>query len=128
MTDATRPDVDFEPPPGYTWLLERGIAGYESFGPLQPWHYLPARDVFEVSELWPDGPLPGRLVVFARRQDCDDLACFELSARRVTGLWNIHGWTGSGYDALAAFDSFWDWLKAVTDDIAEWVERSGGRQ
>jgi hypothetical protein len=34
----------------------------------------------------------------------------------------IHAWTGEGFIVLAEFSSFWDWLKAVIDDISSWVE------
>jgi hypothetical protein len=115
-------NLDFVRPKGYGWLIERGIIGYEPFGPLQPWHYLEGNKIFCVSDIWPTGPHKGLLISFAKRQDCDDYACFDVEESLVRSIMVIHGWTSSGYDILAIYKSFWEWLKSVIDDIAELVE------
>lgn len=108
-------------PSGYRWLLDRGLVGYEAFTQLQPWHYLPLEQCFWASERWP-GVTNKRLIVFSKRQDCDDLACFVVAEdNTVNGVALIHGWTGSGYDLCREFNDFWAWLKYVVDDIADWV-------
>lgn len=119
------PTFDFAVPSGYRWLLERGLVGAQPFTALQPWHYLGGGEVFEPSQRWPKGPIPDRLVAFARRQDSDDLACFQLRGGKVTGIAVIHGWTPEGYALVASHDTFWDWLKSVVDDIAGWAESDG---
>ncbi len=65
------------------------------------------------------------LLAFARRQDCDDIACFELPSIETPRVILIQGWTRSGeaYDLVASYSNFWDWMKSVIDDIAEWSTR-----
>jgi hypothetical protein len=108
-------------PPGYRWLLDRGLVGHAPFTQLQPWHYLPPDQCFWASDRWP-GVTDKRLFAFAKRQDCDDLACFvAIGSHSVQGIALIHGWTGNGYDLCQEFDDFWVWLKHVVDDIADWI-------
>jgi hypothetical protein len=120
MSDV--PQFDFETPLGYFWLLERGLIGFEMNSQFQPWHYLPARHVFELTDRWPLGPSRKRLVAFAKRQDNDDLACFEVEAGVARRVLVVHGWTDSGYDVEAELNGFWEWLKLAVDDMQEWIE------
>lgn len=108
-------------PSGYQWLLDRRLVGHEPFTQLQPWHYLSLEQCFWASDRWP-GVTDKRLFTFAKRQDCDDLACFIVAENNsVRGIALIHGWTGSGYDLCQEFADFWAWLKHVVDDIADWA-------
>jgi hypothetical protein len=119
------PRFDFPVPKGYRWIIDRGLVGFEPFTGLQPWHYLDATSVFEANQRWPHGPIPDRLVAFAKRQDNDDLACFRVQDGRVVDIAVIHGWTSEGYTVVAEHLTFWDFLKLVVDDLAEWSERAG---
>ena len=98
-------------PAGYDWLLARGLVGYEPFSQLQPWRYLPPEHSFWASNRWP-GVTNKRLLAFAKRQDCDDLACFVVDDGGVVqGVALIHGWTENGFDFCEEFANFWTWLK-----------------
>jgi hypothetical protein len=119
--DATRScSFAFAVPRGYWWLLQRGLVGYDQFTALQPWHYLDRVSAFSVSERWPSVSGGSDLFAFARRQDCDDLACFKVEAGSVAGIVIVHGWTAVGYEVVIEYQNFWEWLKSVVDDIAEW--------
>lgn len=108
-------------PSGYRWLLDRALIGYEPFTQLQPWHYLPLEQCFWASDRWP-GVTDKRLFAYAKRQDCDDLACFIVAVDgTVKGIVLIHGWTGDGFEFCHEFPDFWAWLKHVVDDIDNWV-------
>jgi hypothetical protein len=108
-------------PAGYQWLLDRGLAGFEPFGQLQPWHYLLPDQCFWASDRWPSIS-EKRLLAYAKRQDCDDLACFVVASDdTVQGIVLIHGWTGAGFELCQEFPDFWSWLKHVVDDIGAWV-------
>jgi hypothetical protein len=122
MKDSDIPDFGFELPRGYRWLLDRGLVGFEANSSLQPWHYLPSKHAFDLGERWPSRPGNTRLFAFAKRQDCDDLACFEVVGSRAERIFVVHGWTPGGYEVDRSYQSFWEWLKSVVDDIAEWVE------
>jgi len=125
MRNKRIPDFGFLPPQGYLWLIERKLVGFDSFSELQPWHYLDKENVFSVSQRWPKkSSLDTDLIAFAKRQDMDDLACFKIHRGEVIAVVSIHGWTSNGYDIITEHQSFWDWLKSVIDDIAEWVDLS----
>ncbi|GBH23879.1 MULTISPECIES: hypothetical protein [Burkholderia] len=117
MTSSSTPIA----PIGYQWLIDRKMVGFEPFTQLQPWHYLPPEHQFWASERWP-GVTEKLLYAFAKRQDCDDLACFVVAAdNAVKGIALIHGWTGNGYEVGREFVDFWEWMKHVIDDVAEWA-------
>jgi hypothetical protein len=123
MKTDQRPQFDFEVPRGYLWLLERDLVSFEPFGKLQPWYYMDAASAFSPTTRWPNGPASARLESFARRQDNDELACFEIAEDGAAGgVVVINGWTPAGYDVLSRHSDFWQWLKTVIDDIAEWSE------
>jgi hypothetical protein len=122
MNSNQIPNFDFVPPKGYSWLIDRNLVGFEANSALQPWHYLPSRHAFDLSERWPTGLGSMRLFAFAKRQDCDDLACFEVHEHRVERVVVVHGWTAEGYQIDRTYSTFWDWLKAVVDDLEEWVD------
>jgi hypothetical protein len=112
----------FNVPAGYRWLIDRGLAGFEPNSALQPWYLLPHEQVFSLSERWPRASEPARLYAFARRQDCDDLACFAVKEDAAQpGVVVVHGWTPEGYEIVARFESIWEWLRSVVTDVEEWV-------
>lgn len=117
------PALPFTPPPAYTWLVGQGLVGFEPFSALQPWHFLPPEQVFSVTDRWPVHHAGSQQIfAFARRQDCDDLACLVFEANLLIGVMTVHGWTPEGYDVLARHGSVWDWLKSAIDDVREWAE------
>ena len=62
------------------------------------------------------------MYAFAKRQDNDELACFTLNDYGdVSGVNIIIGWSDNSYILKKSFNSFWDWLKHVVDDIEKWV-------
>lgn len=115
------PDFGFRVPRGYEWLVERGIMTNLN-SPLDPWYLLDQSQKSVASEQTLDGA-QRRLVSFARRSDNDDIACFRVTAQNeVDGVALVHGWVpGIGDQIVATYDTFWEWLKSVIDDIAEVV-------
>lgn len=62
--------------------------------------------------------MPGKIVPFARRGDCDDIACFLVRPERVEILL-VHGWTTDGYDVIAKYKTFEDWIEAARGNVAD---------
>lgn len=116
-----KPSFKFDVPRGYDWLIQRSLVSFEGGGPLQPWHFLPEGKTFSLRERWPSVKGPN-LVAFARRQDCDDLACFEVSGNKAVRVALVHGWTPEGYAVTKSYPNFWEWFRSTIDDIAEWAE------
>ncbi|MBU1218205.1 SMI1/KNR4 family protein [Myxococcota bacterium] len=113
----------FSVPVGYKWIIMQSLAGFEPNSALQPWYFLPYEEIFLVNERWPFIEEHTQLYSFARRQDCDDLACFSL----IDGILQpnvvvVHAWTPEGFEVSVRFKSFWDWLRNVVNDIEDWVE------
>ncbi len=110
-----------KPPAGYQWLIDRRIVGFAPFTQLQPWFFVQQEECFWATDKW-QGVTEKRLLVFARRQDCDDLACLIVNADGlVSGVALIQGWTDVGFDLVQEYPDFWAWLKNVVQDIEEWV-------
>jgi hypothetical protein len=112
--------------PGYFWLVDRGLVGRGAFTALQPWYFVPDREMRDAAEIWPDAPRTAPMMMFARRQDCDDVACFRIGPKDEAEVVVIEGWTGGGrsYDIVQEYPSFWEWLKSVIDDVAFWSSLS----
>jgi hypothetical protein len=122
------PEFGFSPPNGYKWLIERGIAGFESFGPIQPWYYLTTEYTKRLDAIWPSAADAKQYVCFARRQDNDDYACFCMDDNLVSGIALIEGWATGGFNVIEKYDNFWDWFSlVVVRDMAQWMESTNLR-
>lgn len=111
--------------PAYKWVLDKGIAGHAPFTQLQPWYFLPDDEIFDVTQKWPSGRDEIPLIAFARRQDCDDIACLELSHGNSQKVVLIEGWAAGAYSVISEYPTFWEWLKSVMDDVADWSALPG---
>ena len=59
---------------------------------------------------------PGRkLIPFARRDDCDDIACFEVGKGEAVQI--IHDFASEGYEQREEYKNFWDWMKVAIDEL-----------
>lgn len=59
------------------------------------------------------------LVPFARRDDSDDVACFDLKEPNKVQI--IHDFASSGYEQRRTYADLWEWLQ---DAIQEMIERN----
>ena len=58
------------------------------------------------------------LIPFAKRGDCDDVACFELEKPGKIEI--IHDFCSPGWEQRGEYDSFWDWfMEAIEEMIHE---------
>lgn len=105
--------------PPYRWAVDKEIAGYDAFTQLEPWYFLPDGEIFDVTQKWPSGRDESPLIAFARRQDCDDIACFDFSLGNSLKVVLIEGWSAGAYSVITEYTTFWEWMKSVIDDIAE---------
>lgn len=102
----------FRYPPEFLRTIARGLMYF------QPWY------VFEGEELrGRHGDLqlryPDRcLVPFARREDNDDVACFDVDQGGAPVV--IHDFTTPGWEQRLSLDNFYTWLRIALDDMIEW--------
>lgn len=64
-----------------------------------------------------------RLIPFARRDDCDDLACFEIGKSGRVQL--IHDFANSGWEQRKEFQDLWEWLEAAVGDMIIFYKEEG---
>jgi hypothetical protein len=58
-----------------------------------------------------------QLVPFARRVDCDDVACFETTAGvKPLAVQVIHDFAAPGWEQRKVFDNFDTWLAAAESE------------
>jgi hypothetical protein len=55
------------------------------------------------------------LIPFARRDDNDDVACFEIGQEHSVTI--VHDFASSGYETKKKLDTFWDWFKYAVDEM-----------
>lgn len=116
----------FQEPLPLRWLRAHGVHS------LTPWYFIEREETRSAlrdeycTEVY-KGSQPVRdIYPFARRQDNDDVAGFVVRPEGFTGEVVIAHltWSGQpetkGYPTLVQFPDFWNWLKAVIDDSAEW--------
>ncbi len=60
------------------------------------------------------------LIPFALRQDCDDVACFDLDNFNKVCI--IHDYASPGYEQHRSYDSFWDWFRSMVESMIEYEE------
>ncbi|MEV8312306.1 hypothetical protein AB0P36_34705 [Streptomyces flavidovirens] len=68
-----------------------------------------------IAERYPDR----KLIPFSRRQDNDDVACWDLSLGGVTV---VHDFAESGSELIAHFSCYEDWLRQVLEDFIHFDE------
>ena len=127
--DDLKPDFGFETPDGYDRLLDSGEISFRD-SPMDPWylidgeHFAVINSLFQKTWHYRTRSMPGKIVPFVRRGDCDDIACFLVWPDR-TEVFLVHGWTTGGYDVIAEYATFEDWVEAARGDVAQLRKLAG---
>lgn len=82
---------------------------------LEPWYIMDADDV----QLRIKGMrvrYPERVLIpFARRDDNDDVACFELNKGETVQI--IHDFASPGYEQRKTYNTFWVWFREAIEEM-----------
>lgn len=103
---------EFTYPASFVRVVELGLTD------LEPWQILVGdqlrRRYHGLATRFPDR----RLIPFARRQDNDDVACWDLDEGddRVV---IIHDFASRGWENRAEFPNFYSWLRSAIEDLIE---------
>lgn len=101
----------FNYPRQFEHIVELGLLD------LEPWYVLQGKALRDtragLSQRYPER----RLVPFARRQDNDDVACWQAS--ESDSVFVIHDFASVGWEQSASFSSFYDWLRQAIEDLIE---------
>jgi hypothetical protein len=101
----------FSYPASFVRIVELGIIN------LEPWVMLDGEMLYSRFKGLADR-YPGRaLIPFARRQDNDDVACWD--AHRGREVLIIHDYADPGYELRGIFPSFYAWLREAVNDMIE---------
>lgn len=95
-------------PDEFLRAVDSGLVG------LEPWWLLEADNlrsrVSGIRQRFPER----RLVPFARREDNDDVACWDLDSGTVRV---IHDFTTPGRENRAEYSTFYEWMRAALEDF-----------
>lgn len=113
LLDAARWPAGFTYPAAFLRIAELGLTN------LEPWHVLDGVEL-EDRAIGLASRYPERtLVPFARRQDNDDVACWESGGRKVV---IIHDFASPGWEQQGEFGDFHAWLRQAIDELIDWQE------
>lgn len=59
-----------------------------------------------------------KLIPFARRDDNDDIACFEIGKGEKVQI--VHDFASEGYEQRKEFEDFWQWLEEAVHEMIEY--------
>ena len=64
-----------------------------------------------------------KLIPFARRDDGDDIACFEVGKENRVQI--IHDFASAGYEQRKEYECFWDWFRDAVEEMINKDECDG---
>ena len=99
---------DFEYPDEFIRVVELGLTN------LEPWWIVQGRLLRDrflgLQKRYPDR----KLVLFAVRQDNDDVVCWDIEQGNVAV---VHDFSRPGFERRADFPGFYDWFRQAIEDL-----------
>ncbi len=86
---------------------------------LKPWYVVEKPNRFNATDTWKQAKYPYPLMVFARREDNDDIACLEIKEETITAIVLIHGWMSEGFIVMGQYPTVEGWLEVVRHDAGD---------
>ena len=110
LSEKERPR-DFEYPRQFSRIVELGLTD------LEPWYVLEGKRLRETMSGLAQRYPARKLIPFARRQDNDDIACWQIGAKEEVLI--IHDFASPGWEDRERFPFFYDWLRRAVEDLIE---------
>jgi hypothetical protein len=100
----------YDYPNAYKKLVELNLVDFDM------WYFIESeqatRRYYDLKERYPKR----QLVPFARRDDSDDIACFEIGKEDTIQL--IHDFASEGFEQKDEFQDIWEWFEfAIREKI-----------
>ena len=92
---------------------------------LDLWYFMPEKQVEDRINGLKDRYPKRKLIPFARRDDCDDIACFEVGKGNKVQI--IHDFSSVGWEQRKEYDSFWSWFKDAVEEMIREDEEENNR-
>lgn len=103
--------TEFEYPEAYEKLLELKLLDFDV------WYLIPEeqaqRRLLALQERYPSR----KLIPFARRDDNDDIACFEVGKENRVQI--IHDFASLGFEQRAELQDLWEWVENAVKEMVE---------
>ncbi len=108
VIDVRNIDVQVTLPEGLLRVVNQNLVD------LTPWHIMPS-DLATKRLRSLRQRYSRKYVPFARRTDCDDLACIDPEQPGEIVI--IHDFASDGAELRHRFGSFWDWFRAAMEEM-----------
>jgi len=105
-----------ELPPWFKYPDECLRAVRQQLVDLTPWHIMQREAVLTRMEGLGHRYPQRELVPFARRQDNDDVACWERDRQAAVVV--VHDFSSPGNETRAVYSDFWAWFRVAVEDMA----------
>jgi hypothetical protein len=103
--------VEFNFPMEFRKIIELNIVN------IEPWYIMNAERI-ETRINGLKEKYPSRcLIPFAKRDDNDDVACFELGQDKKVFI--VHDYASPGWEQHKIFEDFWSWFRKAIEDMIE---------
>lgn len=106
-----------ELPDGFTYPQQFCRAVDLGLMNLEPWYLIEGEELHRTLKGLRERYQGRRLIPFARRQDNDDIACWEVHGESVIVV--IHDFASPGWEQSGRFECFWDWFRQAVEDMIE---------
>lgn len=94
---------------GYSRVIELELTN------LEPWFILKKDQIKQKKNGLKKRYPSRRLIPFAKRDDNDDVACFEEGKDEEIQI--IHDFASPGFEQKKTYKNFWDWFKTAIDEM-----------
>lgn len=101
---------EFMYPPEFIRVVELGLTD------LEPWWIMQGEELVDRMRGLRARYPQRQLVPFARRQDNDDVACWDIDIGHGE-ISVIHDYASTGWEQRKRFANFNDWLRAAVEDL-----------
>lgn len=109
LSELEKKFENFKFPQSYLKVIELNLLDYEYW-------YLMNKEQIKSRKDGLDKRFPNRkLIPFARRDDNDDIACFEIGYDEKVFI--VHDYAAEGYERRQEFDNFWSWFISAIKEL-----------
>lgn len=115
LLDAKNFYSDFSYPNGILKIIELNLVDFDLWYLMQQEQAI--LRIEGLKERYPNR----KLIPFARRDDGDDIACFEVG--KMDRVQIIHDFAGEGYEQRKEYACFWNWFRDAVNEMIDKDER-----
>jgi hypothetical protein len=101
----------FDYPAGYQRIVELNLIN------LEPWYILPSERAEKIMVGLRERYYKRVLIPFAKRDDNDDISCFEIGGSYSIVI--IHDFSSAGTETRKGYNNIWDWFRDAIEEMIE---------